>query len=65
MLAQIRSDTHSSGNAGELAVPPVAYRLNCFGPPHISVPVDTAPIEPLQTSVHACAPVRLLIADDP
>jgi hypothetical protein len=57
------------GTLGKLAVPPVAYRLNCFGPPHIAVPVDAGPVEALQTqtqtSVHACALVRLLIADDP
>jgi hypothetical protein len=48
---------------GKFAAPPLAYRLNCIGPPHMAVPVEAAPILPLQISVHALAPVRLEIAD--
>ena len=38
---------------GQLTTPPKAYKLNWRGPPQNAVPVDDAPIEPLQTSVHA------------
>lgn len=49
---------------GKFELPPLTYRSNCQGPPHMAVPVLVAPILPLHTSVHACAPVRLKI-DDP
>lgn len=44
---------------------PLAYKLNCFGPPQNAVPVVAAPLLPLQTSVHACAPVKLVMSDMP
>lgn len=49
--------------AGKFERPPLTYRLNCFGPPHFAVPVVLAPILPLQISVQALAPVRLVTAE--
>ncbi len=52
-----------TGGFGKLTTPFVAYRLNCLGPPQNAVPVVAAPIEPLQMSVHAWAPVKLVTED--
>jgi hypothetical protein len=38
---------------GQLTTPFAAYKSNWKGPPQNAVPVDDAPIEPLQTSVQA------------
>jgi len=42
---------------------PKAYRLNCLAPPQLAVPVEAAPMDPLQMSVQACEPVRLVTAE--
>ena len=52
-----------TGGLGKFTTPFVAYRLNCLAPPQFAVPVVAAPIEPLQTSVHAAEPVKLVTAD--
>jgi hypothetical protein len=52
-----------TGGLGKLTTPFVAYKLNCLGPPHFAVPVVAAPIDPLQISVQAAAPVKLVTAD--
>jgi hypothetical protein len=47
------------------AVGVIVYKSNCFQPPHFAVPVVAAPIEPLQTSVQAFAPVKLVTEEEP
>jgi hypothetical protein len=50
---------------GQLTTPFVAYKLNWKAPPQNAVPVVAAPIEPLQTSVQAWAPDKLVTAEEP
>jgi hypothetical protein len=52
-----------TGGLGKCTTPFVAYKLNWWGPPQNAVPVVAAPIEPLQISVQAWAPVKLVTAD--
>jgi hypothetical protein len=49
----------------QATTPSLAYKLNCWAPPHFAVPVVAAPIEPLQTSVQAFAPVKLVTEEEP
>ena len=49
---------------GRFDGPPLTYKLNCLAPPHIAVPVDVAPMLPLQISVHALDPL-MLVTEDP
>jgi hypothetical protein len=49
----------------QATTPSLAYKLNCLDPPHFAVPVVAAPIEPLQTSVQAFAPVKLVTEEEP
>lgn len=52
-----------TGGLGKLTTPFVAYKLNSFAPPQNAVPVVVAPIEPLQISVQALVPVKLVTVD--
>jgi hypothetical protein len=50
---------------GQVTTPLLAYKLNCLDPPHFAVPVVDAPTEPLQTSVQAFAPLKLVTEEEP
>ena len=63
LSAILYSLTVDAGTRGAALL--AVYKLNCFESPHFAVPVTVAPIEPLQTSVQALVPIKLVTVDAP